>query len=101
MHPYKESRMIRTESDIYVSRIGRTMWRLAKRRAASASALASAVFNLETLSATSSCQNSDKPLGQQPLEDADDEMAYPQTLSKFLQALTKELSEDDPDQDGP
>jgi len=88
------------DEDIYAARVGRTMWRLANRRAREirdneplirSAYLPDRIPMIENKSASP-----DQPRDQAPRQAA----ASPRTLAEFLRALAATLDEDDPDPDG-
>jgi len=98
-YTHKGNLTLPDEESIYAARIGRLMWRLAKRRAARASALASAVFGAKTAAASVTIDNRD---GRSPPpfpEGGFGSEPGPNNLSEFLQELAGELAEDDQNRD--
>jgi ribosomal protein L4 len=76
----------------YAARVGRMMWRIAKRRARSALASNGAVAAVFGLKDDDTAHSRDGPLPQpQP-----DPSEGPRDLSEFLQELGEELEQDDP-----
>ena len=98
-YTYNGKLRVRDEEDVYAARIGRLMWRLAKRRAAKASLLASSVFGVKTAAASVTVDNRDVQSPPPLPEDAFGSEHGPNSLSEFLQELAGELAEDDQDRD--
>lgn len=87
------------EEDVYAARIGRNMWRLAKRRAREAAMRSAALIGLPA--ARGAAGSGSKSLQPPPPPDQDDgpEAEGPRTLSEFLRELAEELERDEPDPD--
>ena len=88
-----------TDEDIYAARIGRKMWRIAKRRAREARLSRLATARIDHPAGRIS--TSDNKTGSPALRRAQERKAAagPNTLAEFLRELAAELGKDDPDPD--
>ena len=76
--------------DNYAARVGRMMWRMARRRARQALAVGLPLAG--GFKSDSSAGSPKEPLRQEP----EDRSAGPRDLSEFLQELAEELEQDEP-----
>ena len=88
-----------TDEDLYAARIGRNMWKIAKRRAREAQ-MRRTMAALTDPAGRISTSGSKGPSPTQRRAPEQAAAAAPNSLAEFLRALAAELGKDDRDPDG-
>jgi hypothetical protein len=93
------TRDVDEDEEIYAARIGRTMWRVAKRRAQEIRDRGLVKTETCGVGQADAAENTVAPPMQRPDPTPTAAAASPKTLSEFLRALAAELAADDQDPD--